>query len=295
MAKCLVTGGSGFIGSHLVDKLVELGHYVVNIDNESAVANSKFYKNYAAENYKKDITDYKSIEPLFNGIEYVFHLASDARIQLAIDNPSRSIDVNCKGTFNVLEASKNNNVKTVIYSSTSSLYGNTSMYPSHESNPTDPQTVYSASKQFSENLLKMYPELNTASLRYFNVYGDRQPTEGKYATVIGLFLKQKKEGLPLTVVGNGMQTRDFTHVDDVVRANLLTAFTNIKMNGNIYNVGTGTNYSILQIAQFISKNIEFIPERIGELDQTLADNSKMFNTFNWEPSINLKDWLKNEI
>lgn len=282
MAKCLVTGGSGFIGSHLVDKLIELGHYVINIDNESAVANEKFYKNYAAENYNKDITNYKDIEPLFDGIDYVFHLASDARIQLAIQNPLQSLNVNCKGTLNVLEASKKHNIKRFIYASTSSIYGD-----------SGPLTIYSISKQFSENLIKTYSVLDPVSLRYFNVYGDRQPSKGEHATVIGKFIKQKKAGAPLTIVGDGMQTRDFTYVEDVVEATILAAFTDKIMNGNIYNVGTGKNYSILEIAQLLSKQLDFIPERLGEVEQTLADNSEIFNDLGWKPKQDLKKWLEN--
>ena len=284
MANCLVTGGSGFIGSHLVDRLIELGHYVVNIDNESAISNDKFYKNYAAENYKKDITNYKDIEPLFYGIDYVFHLASDARIQLAVKNPAQSLDVNCKGTLNVLEASKANGVKRIIYASTSSIY-----------NENGPSTIYSISKQFSENLIKIYTELDSVILRYFNVYGNRQPSKGEYATVIGKFIKQKNDGVPLTVVGDGMQTRDFTYIDDAVEATILAAFTNKKINGIIYNVGTGKNYSILEIAQSISKQLEFIPERQNEMEQTLADNSKTKNDLDWEPKTNLLNWLQAHI
>jgi len=281
MAKCLVTGGSGFIGSHLVDRLIKLGHYVINIDNESAVSNDKFYKNYSAENHKKDITNYKNIEPLFYKVDYVFHLASDARIQLAIKDPTHSLKVNCMGTLNVLEASKANDVKRIIYASTSSIY--------HENGPS---TIYSISKQFSENLIKTYPELDPVILRYFNVYGDRQPSKGEYATVIGKFIKQKDAKVPLTIVGDGMQTRDFTHIDDVVEATILAAFTDKKMNGIMYDVGTGKNHSILEIAQSLSKQLEFIPERQSEMEQTLANNSKIKNDLGWEPTTELLKWLE---
>lgn len=289
----LVTGGAGFIGSNLVDKLIELGHKVICIDNESAECHDQFYWNPKANNYKYDICDYDKIAPLFNGIDYVFHIASDARIQPAILNPRKSIESNAVGTANVIELSRINKVKRFIYSSTSSAYGKKAILPNIETQPSDPLTPYSTAKVFGENLARVYYNLyglETVSLRYFNVYGDRQPLKGQYAPVIGLFLKQHEEGKPLTVVGDGSQRRDFTHISDVVQANILAS--EIKDGfGEVYNIGYGSNYSILEIANMISNDVKFIPPRVGEVQETLASNAKFKELTGWMPKVPLREWL----
>jgi UDP-glucose 4-epimerase len=295
--KVLVTGGAGFIGSNLVDKLVDLGHYVICIDNESAESNEEFYWNKMAYNYKIDICEYDSIYSLFDGVDIVFHLASDARIQPAILDPKRSIDTNVLGTFNVLEASRRNKVSRVIMSSTSSAYGKSNGIPNVESQKEDCLTPYSVAKVFGENLCKVYFNLyglKTISLRYFNVYGERQPLRGQYAPVIGLFLKQNKEGKALTVVGDGTQKRDFTYIDDAVSANILAGFNDIDPEafGQVYNVGYGKSYSILDIARMISDRIEFIPPRPGESKETLSDTSKIRKAFNWNTTKSLDEWIR---
>ena len=290
---CLVTGGAGFIGSNLVDKLIELGHKVICIDNESAECHEQFYWNPQANNYKYDICDYEKIAHLFNGIDYVFHVASDARIQPAILNPRKSIESNAVGTANVIELARINKVKRFIYSSTSSAYGKKAILPNVETQPSDPLTPYSTAKVFGENLARVYYNLyglETVSLRYFNVYGDRQPLKGQYAPVIGLFLKQNEEGKPLTVVGDGSQRRDFTHISDVVQANILAS--EIKDGfGEVYNIGYGSNYSILDIANMISNDIKFIPSRVGEVQETLASNGKFKDLTGWMPQVPLTEWL----
>ena len=290
---CLVTGGAGFIGSNLVDKLIDLGHNVICIDNESAECHEQFYWNPKANNYKYDICDYNKIEHLFNGIDYVFHIASDARIQPAILNPRKSIESNAVGTANVLELSRLAKVKRFIYSSTSSAYGKKAILPNIETQASDPLTPYSTAKVFGENLARVYYNLyglETISLRYFNVYGDRQPLKGQYAPVIGLFLKQHEEGKPLTVVGDGSQRRDFTHISDVVQANILAS--EIKDGfGEVYNIGYGSNYSILEIANMISNDVKFIPPRVGEVQETLASNTKFKELTGWTPKVSLTEWL----
>jgi len=291
---CLVTGGAGFIGSNLVDKLVDLGHSVICIDNESAECHEQFYWNPKANNYKYDICDYKKIEHLFNGIDYVFHIASDARIQPAILNPRKSIESNAVGTANVLELSRLAKVKKFIYSSTSSAYGKKAILPNVETQASDPLTPYSTAKVFGENLARVYYNLyglETISLRYFNVYGDRQPLKGQYAPVIGLFLKQHEEGKPLTVVGDGSQRRDFTHISDVVQANILASEVTDGF-GEVYNIGYGSNYSIIDIANMISNDVKFIPSRIGEVQETLASNSKFKDLTGWMPKVSLMRWLQ---
>jgi UDP-glucose 4-epimerase len=291
---CLVTGGAGFIGSNLVDKLIDLGHGVICIDNESAECHEQFYWNPKANNYKYDICDYDQIKHLFNGVDYVFHIASDARIQPAILNPRKSIESNAVGTANVLELSRLAKVKKFIYSSTSSAYGKKAILPNVETQASDPLTPYSTAKVFGENLARVYYNLyglETISLRYFNVYGDRQPLKGQYAPVIGLFLKQHEEGKPLTVVGDGSQRRDFTHISDVVQANILASEVTDGF-GEVYNIGYGSNYSIIDIANMISNDVKFIPSRIGEVQETLASNSKFKDLTGWMPKVSLMRWLQ---
>jgi len=292
---CLVTGGAGFIGSNLVDELLNIGHNVICVDNESAECHEQFYWNNNAINYKIDICNYESIEKIFKDIDYVFHVASDARIQPAILNPKKSIENNVFGTLNMLELSRKNNVKRFIYSSTSSAYGKKSLIPNIETQPSDPLTPYSTAKVFGENLCKVYYNLygvETVSFRYFNVYGDRQPLKGQYAPVIGLFQRQKNNNEPLTIVGSGEQKRDFTHVSDIVNANIL-ALAMTDGFGEVYNIGYGKNYSILEIANMISDNIVFIPPRPGEVDQTLSNTEKYKLKTGWNPKVSLKDWIKN--
>lgn len=296
--KILVTGGAGFIGSNLVEKLISLGHNVVVIDNESSDAHESFYWNNNAENYKYDITDYDLILPLFKDVDVVFHVAAEARIQPSIQNPQLAIKANVIGTANVLQAAKLNNVKRFIYSTTSSYYGNKNTLPNIETQQENCLNVYCISKVAGEKLCKMYYDiygLQTISLRYFNVYGKNQPTKGQYAPVIGLFLKQKKNKLPLTVVGDGTQRRDFTNVDDVINANILSMTCELDTYGESFNVGSGKNYSILELANMISDNIVFIPPRIGESKETLSDTTKIKNTIGWNPTVDLDMWIKENL
>jgi UDP-glucose 4-epimerase len=295
--KALVTGGAGFIGSHIVDKLIEMNYDVIVIDNESSNSNTQFYWNDKASNYKYDICDYEKTRSLYENVDYVFHVAAKARIQATILDPIETIRTNSIGTINVLQCSKEANVKKVIYSSTSSAYGFNKV-PNIETQANDCLNVYSISKTSGENLCLNYTKsfsLKTICLRYFNVYGDRQPTKGKYASVIGIFSEQSKNNKPLTVVGDGEQKRDFTHVSDVVNANILAATKNIdeKYFGQIFNIGTGKNYSVNEIAKMFSENIIYIPERVGEAKETLADISKAKNILGWQPKITLVDWIGN--
>jgi UDP-glucose 4-epimerase len=294
--KYLVTGGAGFIGSNIVDSLIKLGHEVVVIDNESSESHDHFFWNENAKNYKLDICDYENTRSLYNGVDYVFHVAAEARIQRTIKNPIRSVKTNVVGTITVLQCSKEANVKRVVYSSTSSAYGKNEI-PNEETQLDDCLNPYSISKVAGEKLCSMYTNifgLDTIIFRYFNVYGDRHPTKGIYAPVIGLFDVQKLNGEKLTIVGDGEQRRDFTNVKDVVDINILATTKDIdrKYFGNVFNVGTGTNYSVNQIASFISDNTINIPERLGEARETLANIKKVKEVFNWEPSITLDQWFK---
>ena len=297
--KALVTGGAGFIGSNLVDTLIESGHEVIVIDNESAESNEEFYWNSKAQNYRLDIRDYEKTRPLYDGVDYVFHLAAESRIQPAILNPIEAVSNNCVGTVTVLQCAREAEVKKVIYSSTSSGYGFNEP-PNHEDQSDDCLNPYSVSKVSGEKLCKMYTDLfglKTIVFRYFNVYGERSPIRGQYAPVIGIFLRQLSDKESLTIVGDGEQRRDFTHVSDVVQANILAATKDVddEYYGQLYNVGNGVNYSINEIANAISDNQINIPPRIGEARTTLANNSKLKNTFGWEPQVNLFDWIKQNI
>jgi len=294
--KYLVTGGAGFIGSNIVDSLIKLGHEVVVIDNESSESHDHFFWNENAKNYKLDICDYESTRSLYDGVDYVFHVAAEARIQRTIKNPIRSVKTNVVGTTTVLQCSKEANVKRVVYSSTSSAYGRNEI-PNEETQPDDCLNPYSISKVAGEKLCSMYTNifgLDTIIFRYFNVYGDKHPTKGVYAPVIGLFDVQKLNGEKLTIVGDGEQRRDFTNVKDVVDINILATTKDIdrKYFGNVFNVGTGTNYSVNQIASFISDNTINIPERLGEARETLASIKKVKEVFGWEPTITLDQWFK---
>ena len=297
--KSLVTGGSGFIGSHIVDALIKLGHDVIVVDNESSEVHEHFYYNESATYYKVDIVDYNKMRPLFNGVDYVFHLAAESRIQPAINNPLLAVKTNTLGTATVLQCARETNVKKVMYSSTSSAYGLINPIPLKESMSDDCLNPYSVSKVSGEKLCSMYTKLfglKTIIFRYFNVYGPREPLKGSYAPIVGLFLRQYKNNEALTIVPDGKQRRDFTHVYDVVAANILAMQKDIDTGyGEVYNVGTGTNYSVLELAHMISDNIKFIEPRIGESRETLADNTKLKERFGWRPNYKISDYIKENL
>ena len=297
--KSIVTGGAGFIGSNLVDKLLTMGHEVIVIDNQFSEAHDKFYWNFHGKNYRMDIRDYSLTRKLYDGVDYVFHFAAEARIQPAIENPIEAVSINSLGTCTVLQCAREAGVKRVMYSSTSSGYGMNEP-PNVETQDDDCLNPYSVSKVNGEKLCKMYTSLyglETVCFRYFNVYGNRQPLKGQYAPVIGIFLRQLAAGEPLTIVGDGEQRRDFTHVDDVVNANIKAALANIddKCFGQVYNVGTGLNHSINEIAAMISDNKINIPARPGEAKISLANNTKLRETFDWEPTVKLEDWIRDAL
>jgi len=290
----LVTGAAGFIGSNLVDYLLDKGHQVLALDNESA-NNDNFYWNDKAINVRGDMTDYAFMKNVMSrNVNYVFHLAAESRLQPAIENPIQAVQRNCVGTTVMLQCAREVGVKRFVYSSTSSGYGN-NPWPNDETQPDDCLNPYSASKVSGEKFCKMYYDLyglETVSLRYFNVFGDRSPTIGQYAPVIGIFERQKEEGKPLTLVGTGEQRRDFVHVKDVARANYLAAVMPLKGHeGEVFNVGSGKNYSIKEIADCISSEQSYIPERGGEMDTTLANIDKIGDVIGWAPEIDVLEWI----
>lgn len=293
--KSLVTGGAGFIGSNLVNVLLELGHEVIVIDNESSDAHERPYWNTKAKNYKLDVCDYLNTRELYNNVDYVFHLAAEARIQPTINNPVKATLVNTFGTNVVLQCSREAGVKRVIYSSTSAAYGK-NILPNVETQIDDCLNPYSVSKVGGEKLCTMYTNLfglETIIFRYFNVYGNNQPVRGQYAPVMGIFSRQRLDGDPLTIVGDGEQKRDFVNVLDVVNANILACNEDIAVEnfGTVFNIGSGSNYSINEIAKMYNHPIVNIPARLGEMVATLADTTKASNVLGWNAKIDLEKWL----
>lgn len=286
--KTLVTGGAGFIGSHIVDALIARGDQVICVDDESAPQNSEFYWNDAAINVRADIRGMR--RSLYDGVDVVFHLAARSRIQPTVNNPSECFSVNVLGTQEVLEASRLAGVKRVVYSASSSYYGHASKPPFVETAPKGCATPYSLSKWQGEEVCELYTKLyglSTVSLRYFNVYGPREPLKGEYAPVMGLFKRQRDAGEPMTIVGDGEQRRDFTHISDVVRANLLAASRH-DVVGPV-NIGTGRNYSINQLAEMIGGPTRNLPNRIGETRVTLADVTRAKEELHWEAEVRVED------
>jgi len=287
----VVTGGAGFIGSNLVERLLERGDQVVVIDNESANTHDEVYWNPNAMNVKGDVTDFSLLKNACINADCIYHLAADISIQYSIENPTESYKNNVVGTLNVLEVARVLGIKKVVFSSTAAIYGSTSE-PCVETDRPDPLNPYSVSKLAGENLMKMYNDLygiETVSLRYFNVYGPRQAYKGQYAPVIGIFQKQKFEGKPLTIIGDGNQTRDFIHVADVAHANMMVAERDIV---GVFNVGSGTEYSVNQIASLTNNphGTTTMPSREGEARRSISDNSKLKN-IGWQPRIGLEAWI----
>ena len=292
----LVTGGAGFIGSNLVDYLIEQGHEVICVDNESAECNDKFYWNDKACNIIGDITDYDFIKNCFKDVDYVFHLAAESRLQPAIKNPIEAVYKNCVGTTTILQCAREAGVKRLIYSSTSSGYGFNSS-PNVETQPDDCLNPYSASKVAAEKFCKMYSDLyglETVVLRYFNVFGERSPRRGQYAPVIGIFDRQRLSGEALTIVGDGTQRRDFIYVGDVAKANLIAAEATLdkKYFGQVFNIGSGINYSVQEIADAISDNQTYIPKREGEMETTWSNIEKASEILGWKPEVDVLEWIK---
>lgn len=297
--KILVTGGCGFIGSNLTDALINLGHDVCVIDNLSSDAHDQFYYNKKATYYKDDVTNKHIVTGIFerHKPDYVFHLAAEARIQNCINDPIKAYNVNTTGSLNILEASRMFGVKRIMFSSTSAIYGLNESYPQTEKLTPDCLNMYSYSKLFSEGLFKLYSEtynVDSVCFRYFNVYGPRQPVRGSYAPVIGVFSRQKKMGDPMTVVGDGLQTRDYVHVSDVVQANIAAMNKQDNLNAEIINIGTNKAFSVLELAIQMGGEYNHIAPRQGEARHTLADITKAKNLLNWEPKKDLLDYLRNE-
>jgi nucleoside-diphosphate-sugar epimerase len=286
MKKYIVTGGAGFVGSHIVDALIKRGDKVHIIDNLSS--GTKENINPKAVFHHLDIRELKKIQPIFKNIDGVFHLAALPRVQYSIDHPVETMEVNITGTLNVILAAKQAGVKRIVYSASSSAYGDPIDLPQVESMLPKPKSPYGLQKYVGEHLMRLWSEIygiETVSLRYFNIFGPRQDSEGAYAQVIARFLKQKKDGKKMTIAGDGSQTRDFIHVRDVVHANLLAMESEKVGKGEVINIGSAKHVSVLEIAMLIDGKYEFLPPRIEPHD-TLADITVAKKLLNWRPMEN---------
>ncbi|KKQ68411.1 MAG: hypothetical protein A2W71_02475 [Candidatus Nealsonbacteria bacterium RIFCSPLOWO2_02_39_8] len=296
MKKYLVTGGAGFIGSHLVDGLLGMGGEVAIIDNLSA--GKKGNINLNADFYNLDICDYDKIKTIFKGIDFVFHLAAIPRVPVSIKDPVNTSRVNILGTINVFKAAIDSNVKRIVFASSSSVYGNQKKLPLREYMKPAPISPYGLQKLAGEQFAGLFTRLYgvpIVSLRYFNVYGPRIDPDSEYSLVIGKFLKQKKQGIPLTILGDGKQTRGFTYVGDIVSANIKTMESEKLKGGEIINVGQKKSNSINYLADLIGGKVQYLPPRAGDIMYTSADISLAKKLLGWEPTICLEDGLKKTI
>jgi len=295
MKKAIVTGGAGFIGSNLVNELISQNIQVSIIDNLST--GHKENLNPKATFYNVDISkaDPLRLQTIMEGADIVFHLAALARVQPSIEDPVPFNEVNINGTLNILWAAHKAGVKRVVYSASSSAYGETNLLPTSETAPTNPLSPYGLQKYVGEQYCKMFSEvygLDTVSLRYFNVYGEKMNFGGAYKTVIAVFIQQLQEEKKLTITNDGEQRRDFTYVGDVVNANILAATHLERLDGDVFNVGNGNNYSVNEVADMFKGEKVYGEKRI-EPFETLADNSKINLDLDWQPKGDLPTWIKN--
>jgi len=295
--KALVTGGCGFIGSHLAEMLLALGHEVVIIDNLACGRKENiatFEANPKLLFFKADICDRSAITDHFHGVDWVFHLAGLADIVPSIEQPDSYFNVNVAGTLNVLQCARDAGVKRLVYAASSSSYGIPEIYPTPESSPIDPQYPYALTKYMGEELVLHWAKtyhLPAVALRLFNVYGPRSRTTGAYGAVFGVFLAQKLSGKPFTVVGDGTQTRDFTYVTDVAAAFVRAADSQV--SGEALNIGSGNHYSVNQLVELLSGPVVYIPKRPGEPDCTFADTAKIRKLLGWEPKVSFETGVDN--
>ena len=288
--KVLITGGGGFIGSNLVELFLGKGFEVIVVDNFRTGKRKnleKFQQNKKLQVMELDILDLDDSEIETQDFEYIFHLVP------SIEDPNEYFEINCMGTLKVLEFARKCKTKKFIYAASSSCYGIPTEFPTREDSKIDPKYPYALTKKIGEDLVihwgKVY-NVNFISLRLFNVYGPKSRTSGTYGAVFGVFLAQKLANKPLTVVGDGEQKRDFTHVKDVVQAFYLAA-TSDKIN-EIYNVGTGESQSVNKIVKLLDHESMNIAKRPGEPDLTLADSSKIRRELNWKCQIKFEDGVK---
>ena len=292
--KAIVTGGAGFIGSNLVDKLIDMGIQVSVIDDFSTGKMENTNKK--AHYWKQDLSkvDIDELTQFMEGVDVVFHLAALARVQPSIEDPIPFDKVNIGGTLRMLKLAHNLGVKRFVYSASSSAYGNATKFPTPEEHPTNPLSPYGLQKYVGEQYCKMFSQvygLDTVSLRYFNVYGERMSLEGAYKLAIPIFAKQMLEGKPLTINNDGEQRRDFTYVGDVVEANILAATHKEPLNGEAFNIGNGKEFTVNEIADMLGGEKQY-GNKVIEPFRTLADNSKALLMLNWDPKGDLPTWVE---
>ena len=287
----LVTGGAGFIGSHLVDALIAAGLRVRTIDNFATGRREGV--NRAAEVIEADIRDAPSIANAFDGVDTVFHVAALPRIPLSIAKPVETHLTNVVGTLNVLIAARDHKVRRFVFSGSSSVYGDQASIPLVETMTPNPLNPYALQKYVGEQYARMFHRLfgmQTITLRYFGVYGPRMPYEGSYVLAIAAFLKARREGRPLNIYGDGEQTRDFTHVSDVVSANMLAMDCEIA-DGRALNVGRGENVSVNRIAAMIGGPTVHHEGRAGDMRDTLADRTQAEQILGWRPKVSIAEGI----
>jgi nucleoside-diphosphate-sugar epimerase len=285
----LVTGGAGFIGTNLAERLVSEGHQVIVVDDLTAGDAKRLPPSVVF--HQLDIRDTDALAKVAEGADVLVHLAALPRVQFSIESPVETHDVNVTGTLSVLEAAKKAGVKRIVYAASSSAYGDQETLPLSVDLPPQPKSPYALHKYIGEEYMRLWSELyglETVSLRFFNVYGPHLDPDGPYALVIGRFLKLALEGQPLTITGDGEQTRDFTHVSDVTAAVIKAATVTTVGKGEVLNVGAGNQTSINQLAHMISDKIEYVSPRI-EPKHTKADISLTKEKLDWEPTIVLTD------
>ena len=291
--KILVTGGAGFIGSHLVERLLELQNEVVMLDNFSngSMKNLKHLEpSPHLHIHEIDIADGAALRPYFKGAEAVYHLAALADIVPSIENPMEYFRVNVDGTAHVMECARREGVQRVLYAASSSCYGTPDAYPTSESAEIHPQYPYALTKYLGERIALHWGQvykIRVNSVRLFNVYGLRARTSGTYGAVFKVFLPQKIYGKPFTVVGDGTQTRDFTYVTDAVSA--ILAVSESPVSNEIFNVGSGKTVSVNRIVELLGGEKVFIPKRPGEPDHTFADISKIKTQIGWSPRVSVEE------
>jgi UDP-glucose 4-epimerase len=295
--KTLVTGGCGFIGSHLAEQLLSRGHEVVILDNLACGRKANIASFETHPNLRvviSDIVDRAHVAPAFTGIDWVFHLAGIADIVPSIERPDAYFQTNVVGTLNVLQCAREAGVKRLIYAASSSSYGIPVQYPTPETSPIQPQYPYALTKYMGEELVLHWAQvykLPALSLRLFNVYGPRSRTTGAYGAVFGVFLAQKLNGKPYTVVGDGQQTRDFTYVADVANAFVYAAQS--EASGEAINVGSGNHYSVNYLVSLLGGEKVHIPKRPGEPDCTFAETEKIKRLLNWAPRVCFEQGVQN--
>jgi len=299
--KILITGGAGFIGSNLVDRLINQGNKVIVIDDLST--GKKENLNPEADFHQVSICDFEKIKPLFQEVDHVFHLAALPRVPVSVKDPIGTSQVNIIGTINVFKAAEENRVKRIIFASSSSVYGDQEKMPLVENMDLRPISPYALQKLAGEQWAKLFTDLYNlpvVSLRFFNIYGPRNDPESDYSLVIAKFLKQKSEGRTLTIFGDGEQTRGFCYIDDLLEALVKTMTSEKIKGGEVMNIGSEKSHSVNYLAKLISDRVEYLASREGDVLHTKADISLAKEVLDWEPKVSFeqgvektKQWFEN--